>query len=89
MGSTFGGVFKIVEHFWAHWSATQAAISLSSTEGEADAMTKRCVEGVYAKVVLAGVYGHHEGTCNLAKKVRTRHVRMPKEPKRMIKETNF
>ena len=35
-----------------HWSVTQATVSLSSTESEAKAITKGCIEALYVKHLL-------------------------------------
>ena len=52
-GATSGGVLAIGQCFTVrNWSVTQATVSLSSTESEAKAITKGCVEALYVKYVL-------------------------------------
>ena len=51
--SSFGGVLAFGPCFTVrHWSVTQAAVSLSSAESEAKAITKGCVEALYVKHLL-------------------------------------
>ena len=46
---TSGGVLAIGPCFAVrHWSVTQATVSLSSAESEAKAITKGCIEALYA-----------------------------------------
>ena len=51
--STSGGVLAIGPCFTArHWFVTQATVSLSSTESEAKAITKGCIEALFVKHLL-------------------------------------
>ena len=51
--STSGGVLAIGPCFTVrHWSVTQAIVSLSSAESEAQAITKGCVEALYVRHLL-------------------------------------
>ena len=51
--STSGGVLAIGPCFTVrHWSVTQATVSLSSSESEAKAITKGCVEALYVKHLM-------------------------------------
>ena len=51
--STSGGVLAIGPcNKDRHWSVTQATVSLSSTESEAKAITKGCIEALYVKHLL-------------------------------------
>ena len=51
--STSGGVLAIGPCFTVrHWSVTQATVTLSSTESEAKAITKGCIEALYVKHLL-------------------------------------
>ena len=51
--STSGGVLAIGPCFTVrHWSVTQATVSLSSAESEANAITKGCIEAVCVKHLL-------------------------------------
>ena len=51
--STSGGVLAIGPCFTVrHWSVTQAAVSLSSAESEAKAITKGCIEALCVKHLL-------------------------------------
>ena len=53
MCSTSGGVLAIGPCFTVrHWSVTQAIVSLPSSESEAKAITKGCVEALYVKHLL-------------------------------------
>ena len=52
-GFTSAGVLAIGPCFTVrHWSVTQAAVSLSSAESEAMAITKGCIEALYVKHLL-------------------------------------
>ena len=51
--STSGGVLATSPCFTVrHWSVTQAAVSLSSAESEAKAITKGCIDALYVKRLL-------------------------------------
>ena len=51
--STSGGVLAIGPCFTVrHWSVTQATVSPSSSESEAKAITKGCIEALYVKHLL-------------------------------------